>query len=231
MKAGHQRQVRVKSPATQMAFAARCGIAKAKLEPSFLAKLYLNLFILMQWLFSSICSILFRAKPHVKAAKVAKGDHITVYVEVDNTTKWFRVRCSNTTDIFKEWVAKKVGLDVEAFYLTHQGSHLTSGNSLRDCNIQDGTTVFLSERLLGGSGRGGGVRQSGRKRKAPSRYGDYANIEEDDGDSNVDDQSNNADDDDEVDRIAKKVRANNGDAVRVPGTKKPAPSALKADFR
>ena len=45
------------------------------------------------------------------------------------------------------------------------------------------------------------MRQSGRKRKDPSRYGDYANIEEDDGDSNVDDQSNNADDDDEVDRI------------------------------
>jgi len=96
------------------------------------------------------------------------------------------------------------------------------------------TTVFLSERLLGGSGRAEGVRQSGRKRKAPSRYGDYANIEEDDGDGNVDDQSNNADDDDEdeddeeVDRIAKRVRANNGDAVRVRGTKKPATAALKA---
>jgi len=96
------------------------------------------------------------------------------------------------------------------------------------------TTVFLSERLLEGSGRGGGVRQSGRKRKVSSRYGDYANIEEDDSDGNDDDQSNNADDDDEdeddeeVDRIAKKVRANNGDAVRVRGKKKPTPAALKA---
>ena len=100
------------------------------------------------------------------------------------------------------------------------------------------TTVFLSERLLGGSGRGGGVRQSGRKRKAPSRYGDNANIKEDYGDGNDDDQSNNSDDDDEdeddeeVDRIAKRVRASNGDGVRVRGTKN-APAALKtskADF-
>jgi hypothetical protein len=96
------------------------------------------------------------------------------------------------------------------------------------------TTVFLSERLLGGSGRAEGVRQSGRKRKAPSRYGDDANIEDDDGDSNVDDQSNNAEDDDEdedddeIDHVAKSVRANNGDAVRVRGKKKPTPAALKA---
>ena len=42
------------------------------------------------------------------------------------------------------------------------------------------------------------MRQSGRKRKVPSRYGDYANIEEDDGEGNDDDQTNIADDDDAV---------------------------------
>ena len=78
------------------------------------------------------------------------------------------------------------------------------------------------------------MRQSGRKRKAPSRYGDDANIKDDDGDGNDDDQTNIADDDDadddddEVDHVAKSVRANNGDAVRVRGTKKPAPSAAKS---
>jgi len=225
--AGHQRQVRVKNQAAQRAFAARCGEDKAKPEPSFLAQVYLYFRFLMEWLYSSICSILFPAKPPLKTMKVKKGDHITVYVKVNDATKMVRVRWSNTTDDFKMWVSNKVKLDVDAFFLTHQGSLLTSESTLRDCNIQDGTTVFLSERLLGGSGRAEGVRQSGRKRKAPSRYGDYANIEEDDGDSNVVDQSNNADDDDEVDRIAKKVRANNGDAVRVRGTKKPAPAAAK----
>jgi hypothetical protein len=137
MKAGHQRKVRVKNPAAQRAFAARCEKAKAKPEPSFLAQVYLYFRFLMQWLFSSIGSILFPAKPPLKTMKVKKGDHITVYVEVDNTTKWLRVRWSNTTDTFKEWVAKKVGLDGDAFYLTHQGSQLTSGNTLLDCNIQD----------------------------------------------------------------------------------------------
>jgi hypothetical protein len=238
MKAGHQRQVRVKNPAAQRAFAARCGKAKAKPEPSLLAQVYLYFRFLMQWLFSSICSILFRAKPHVKAAKVAKGDHITVYLKVNDATKMFRVRWSNTTNIFKEWVAKKVGLDVDAFYLTHQGSQLTSGNTLRDCNIQDGTTVFLSERLLGGSGRGGGVRRGQRKRLPVFRDGfvrsdSFNNEDVDDVDDDDDDNYNAADDVGDLSPAEKRRKDNKGDVVQVRGTKKPVPAAAKvsaADF-
>ena len=77
------------------------------------------------------------------------------------------------------------------------------------------------------------MRQSGRKRKVPSRYGDYANINEDDGDGNYDDDDDQNDDDadeddEEVDRVAKRLKTYNGDTVRVCGTKKPAPSAAKS---
>jgi len=240
MKAGHQRKVRVKNPTAQRAFAARCGKAKAKPEPSFLAKVYLYFRFLMQWLVSSIGSILFPAKPLVKAAKIAKGGHITVYLKVNDATTFFRVRWSNNTDMFKEWVAKKVDLDVDAFFLTHQGSQLTSGNTLRDCNIQDGTTIFLSERLLGGSGRGEGVRRGQRKRLPVFRDGfvrsDTFNDEDGDADGDADGYDQNYsgdDDDDDLSPAEKRRKDNKGDAVRVRGTKKPAPSALKtskADF-
>jgi hypothetical protein len=102
------------------------------------------------------------------------------------------------------------------------------------------TTVFLSERLLGGSGRAEGVRRGQRKRLPVSRDGfvrsDTCNDEDGDADGDDDGYDQNYsgdDDDDDLSPAEKRRKDNKGDAVRVRGTKKPAPSALKtskADF-
>jgi hypothetical protein len=100
------------------------------------------------------------------------------------------------------------------------------------------TTVFLSERLLGGSGRAEGVRQGQRKRTAVFRDGfvrsdSFNNEDGDDGDDDDDDNYNAADDVGDLSPAEKRRKDNKGDVVQVRGTKKPVPAAAKvsaADF-